>query len=88
VPAAGLALALLIGLQLARAAAGRGLPGGTQRLLELARDLLGRLPRLLAGYESAAVAVAATVAVFVWPAVRGHDRGFVGLGPLIVACWW
>ncbi len=84
VPAAGLALALLFALQFGRAAAARGLPGGTQRWLELARDFLGRLPRLLVGFGPAAVAVAATVAVFVWPAVRGHDRGLAGLGPLVV----
>jgi tetratricopeptide (TPR) repeat protein len=64
---AGFALALLLGLQLGRTAAGPRLGGDARRWLELTRDFLGRLPRALVS-TTAALAVAATVAVFLDPA--------------------
>ncbi len=82
-PATGVALLLLLGLQGARAAGGRGLPGGASKWLEAARDLVARLPRALSSFASAAVAVAATLAVFLWPAFKGDD-GAVGLALLAI----
>jgi tetratricopeptide (TPR) repeat protein len=81
-PSVGLAVILLLGLRLTRGAAGRGLPGGTQRWLELVRDAIARLPRALAGFSSWALAVAATVAVFAWPVVRGRELPAAALIPL------
>jgi tetratricopeptide (TPR) repeat protein len=74
-PAAGLALLLLLGLQAARAAGGRGLTGGAARWIETARALLARLPGALSSFAPSAVAVVASVAVFVWPAIRGDVDG-------------
>ncbi len=78
-PAAGLALALLLGLQAARAAAARGLVGGTPKWVEAARDLLSRVPGALTTFAPSAVAVLATLAVFLWPAAHGNDAGLVSI---------
>ncbi len=72
-PAVGVALLLLLGLQGARTAGGRGLTGGAPKWLEAARGLLARLPGALSSFAPSAVAVVATVAVFAWPAIKGDD---------------
>ena len=74
-PATGLALLLLIGLQGARAVAARGLIGGAKRWLEAARTLLARLPAALASFAPSAIAVVVTVAVLGWPNVHGANLG-------------
>lgn len=75
VPSIGFALVLLLGLQGARAAAARGVVAAAPKWLEAVRDLLARLPRTLASLTPSAVAVAVTVAVFLWPAIRGVSAG-------------
>lgn len=67
--ATGLTLMLLLGLQGARAAGGRGLTGGAPKWLDAARTLLTRLPGALSSFAPSAVAVAATIAVFLWQAI-------------------
>jgi tetratricopeptide (TPR) repeat protein len=81
-PAAGLALLLLLGLQAARAAGARGLAGGASKWLEAARDLLARLPGALTSFAPSVVAVGATLAVFVWPAIQGNDDSAASLALL------
>lgn len=88
VAAAGLALAILLGLRFARTAAG-GSFGDAKRWLELGRDLLARLPQALR-FTSAAGAVLATLAVFGWslasdgvPSVAAVALQLAGIGLLI-----
>jgi hypothetical protein len=73
VPATGLAVLLLLGLQLGRSAAGRGLAGGTARWLAAAGALLSKLPRAAASFAPSALAVLVTLAVFLVPAIRGTE---------------
>jgi len=73
IPATGLAVLLLLGLQLGRSAAGRGLAGGTARWLAAARALLSKLPRAAASFSPSALAVLVTLAVFLVPAARGSE---------------
>jgi tetratricopeptide (TPR) repeat protein len=78
-PAAGVALLLLLGLQGARAAGARGLTGGAPKWLAAARGLLARLPGALGSFAPSAVAVIATLAVFLWPAIRDDQDATAGL---------
>ena len=81
---AGLALALLFGLQFGRSALAPGMGREAKRWLELGRDALARLPSALTS-TTAGIAVAATVAVFLLPLLRSRDRSstsvlLLGLG--------
>ncbi len=68
--AGGFAVALLLGLRLARGLAAQGAAANpATRLLDTARAWLDRLPGALR-FAPAAVAVAATIAIFVWPLLR------------------
>ena len=81
-PAAGLTLLLLLGLQAARAAGARGLIGGAPRWLDAARELLSRVPGALTSFAPSAIAIAATLGVFLWPAINGDDDSLAGLALL------
>ena len=88
VAAAGLALALLFGLQFGRSALSPGIGGDAKRWLELGLDALKRLPRAFTS-TAAGVAVAATVAVFLLPVLRAGDASrasvlLLGLGVLML----
>jgi tetratricopeptide (TPR) repeat protein len=78
-PAVGLAFVLLLGLQGARAAGSRGLAGGTERWLEAARALLGRVHIGLATFAPSVIAVAATIALLGWPTVDQTQTNALGL---------
>ncbi|MDP1847915.1 MAG: hypothetical protein Q8K79_08995 [Solirubrobacteraceae bacterium] len=77
--ATGLTLLLLLGLQGARAAGGRGLTGGASKWLDAARRVLARLPGALNSFAPAAVAVAVTIGVFLWQAMRDSEDRLAGL---------
>jgi tetratricopeptide (TPR) repeat protein len=87
---AGFALLLLVGLRLGRALAATGLgPGGAKPFLDLGRSVLSRVPERLV-FVSGAVAVLATMAVFLWPLFRSAQGSLtsalllvVGVGALI-----
>jgi Tetratricopeptide repeat len=86
VAVAGLALALLFGLQFGRSALAPGMGRDAKRWLEIGRDALARLPSALAS-TAAVVAVVATVAVLLLPLLRARDSSatsvlLVGLGVL------
>jgi tetratricopeptide (TPR) repeat protein len=90
VAAAGLAVALLLGLQLSRTLVGQSRRKEAQQWLELTRDALGRLPRALAS-PAWVVAIAATVIVFLVPLLRSPEATWtsaillvLGVGILIV----
>jgi tetratricopeptide (TPR) repeat protein len=80
VAATGLAVLLLLGLQLGRSVAGRGLAGGTARWLAAARALLSKLPRAAASFSPSALAVLVTLAVFLVPAIRGNEGSLTAVG--------
>ncbi|HET9736964.1 MAG TPA: hypothetical protein VFP78_02500 [Solirubrobacteraceae bacterium] len=68
--AGGFAVVFLLGLRLARGLAAQGAAANpAARMLDPARRWLDRLPGSLR-FAPAAVAVAATIAIFVWPLVR------------------
>ena len=88
VAVAGLALALLFGLQFGRSALSPGIGGDAKRWLELGLDALKRLPSAFTS-TAAGFAVAATVAVFLLPVLRAGDASttsvlLLGLGVLML----
>ena len=88
VAVAGLALALLFGLQFGRTALPPGIGGDAKRWLELGLDALKRLPSAFTS-TAAGIAVAATVAVFLLPVLRSGDASLtsallLGLGLLLL----
>jgi hypothetical protein len=82
VAVAGLALALLLGLQLSRGL-GQGLGGDAGRWLELSRGLLARLPRALVS-TTATVAVLVTMAGFLLPLLLGGNATWQSAVVLVV----
>jgi tetratricopeptide (TPR) repeat protein len=72
VAAAGVAIALLLGLRLGRGLLGRGAEAEAGQWLEYGRDLVARMPRAVST-TAGGVAVAATLAVFLIPLARTGD---------------
>ncbi len=85
VAAAGFALALLLGLRLTRSLSGRSASGVGERLFAVLRTWIERVPPRVR-YPRATLAVAATVAVFVWPLVRAGTAGLGGVILLGLGC--
>lgn len=80
-PAAGLAVVLLLGLRGARAAGG-GLTSGAEKWLEAARLVLSRLPGAVTSFAPSAVAVATTVAALGWTNARDEHASAAALALL------
>ncbi|MBV9943037.1 MAG: tetratricopeptide repeat protein [Solirubrobacterales bacterium] len=78
VAAAGLAAILLLGLGLARALLPAGIPGGAERWLAVLDTSMARVASVR-WIRNPLVAVAATVAVFIWPL---HAQGTGGWLPV------